>query len=190
MKINHLMNLLHVLLYLKMILMSCLLLVGRSLCSTWWHLRFVIAAFACFLIKTLATAYVVPLLWQPRQWAIAQLARSFPIIMGWGVRSWVQDSLGSNLPIKKKRQIFFVHILSSAGHCAIKFLWKVHTDHINLVTTVQVMTTFMSPPPAATFLAFHPQDNNIIAVGMEDSTIQIYNVRVDEVRHLFWYYSL
>ena len=44
------------------------------------------------------------------------------------------------------------------------------------------MTTFMSPPPAATFLAFHPQDNNIIAIGMEDSTIHIYNVRVDEVR--------
>jgi WD40 repeat protein len=44
-----------------------------------------------------------------------------------------------------------------------------------------VMTTFMPPPPAATFLAFHPQDNNIIAIGMEDSTIQIYNVRVDEV---------
>ena len=51
------------------------------------------------------------------------------------------------------------------------------------------MTTFMPPPPAATFLAFHPQDNNIIAIGMDDSTIQIYNVRVDEVRcshrHLF-----
>jgi WD40 repeat protein len=44
------------------------------------------------------------------------------------------------------------------------------------------MTTFMAPPPAATFLAFHPQDNNIIAIGMEDSTIQIYNVRVDEVK--------
>lgn len=43
------------------------------------------------------------------------------------------------------------------------------------------MTTFMVPPPAATFLAFHPQDNNIIAIGMEDSSIQIYNVRVDEV---------
>lgn len=46
---------------------------------------------------------------------------------------------------------------------------------------VQTMTTFMPPPPAATFLAFHPQDNNIIAIGMDDSTIQIYNVRVDEV---------
>ena len=49
------------------------------------------------------------------------------------------------------------------------------------LSLLQTMTTFMPPPPAATFLAFHPQDNNIIAIGMEDSTIQIYNVRVDEV---------
>ncbi|GFZ16618.1 transducin family protein [Actinidia rufa] len=48
--------------------------------------------------------------------------------------------------------------------------------------TFKVMTTFMPPPPAATFLAFHPQDNNIIAIGMEDSSIQVYNVRVDEVK--------
>ncbi|KAF8394610.1 hypothetical protein HHK36_020824 [Tetracentron sinense] len=48
--------------------------------------------------------------------------------------------------------------------------------------TFKVMTTFMPPPPVSTFLAFHPQDNNIIAIGMEDSTIHIYNVRVDEVK--------
>ncbi|PPR80534.1 hypothetical protein GOBAR_AA40176 [Gossypium barbadense] len=48
--------------------------------------------------------------------------------------------------------------------------------------TFKTMATFMPPPPAATFLAFHPQDNNIIAIGMDDSTIQIYNVRVDEVK--------
>ncbi|XP_022730861.1 topless-related protein 4-like isoform X2 [Durio zibethinus] len=48
--------------------------------------------------------------------------------------------------------------------------------------TYKTMTTFMPPPPAATFLAFHPQDNNIIAIGMDDSSIQIYNVRVDEVK--------
>ncbi|XP_024023613.1 topless-related protein 1 [Morus notabilis] len=46
----------------------------------------------------------------------------------------------------------------------------------------KTMTTFMCPPPVATFLAFHPKDNNIIAVGMDDSTINIYNVRVDEVK--------
>ncbi|KAE8699401.1 Transducin family protein / WD-40 repeat family protein isoform 5 [Hibiscus syriacus] len=48
--------------------------------------------------------------------------------------------------------------------------------------TFKTMATFMPPPPPATFLAFHPQDNNIIAIGMGDSTIQIYNVRVDEVK--------
>ncbi|GJX21335.1 topless-like protein [Tanacetum coccineum] len=47
---------------------------------------------------------------------------------------------------------------------------------------MQTRTTFMAPPPAATFLAFHPQDNNIIAIRMDDSTIQIYNVHVDEVK--------
>ena len=43
------------------------------------------------------------------------------------------------------------------------------------------MTTFMSPPPLSTFLSFHPVDNNIVAIGMNDSTIHIYNVRVNEV---------
>ncbi|KAJ9546469.1 hypothetical protein OSB04_019012 [Centaurea solstitialis] len=33
-----------------------------------------------------------------------------------------------------------------------------------------------------TFLAFYPEDNNIIAIGMNDSTIQIYSVWVDENR--------
>jgi len=42
------------------------------------------------------------------------------------------------------------------------------------------MTTFMPSLPTATFLAFH-QDNNTIAIGMDDLTIQIYNVRVDKV---------
>lgn len=79
-------------------------------------------------------------------------------------------------------------ILISAGYYAIKFLYQLYIYRINLATAVQVMATFMSPPPAATFLAFHPQDNNIIAVGMEDSSIQIYNVRVDEVRLLLCFF--
>lgn len=65
------------------------------------------------------------------------------------------------------------------------FLWFEHDDEFykldDYMNFLQVMTTFMPPPPAATFLAFHPQDNNIIAIGMEDSSIQIYNVRIDEV---------
>ncbi|KAI4310937.1 hypothetical protein MLD38_035879 [Melastoma candidum] len=48
--------------------------------------------------------------------------------------------------------------------------------------TFKVMTTFVPPPPASTFIAFHPQDNNVLAIGMEDSTIHIYSVRVEEVK--------
>lgn len=43
------------------------------------------------------------------------------------------------------------------------------------------MTMFMPPPPAATVLTFHPDNNNIIAIGMDDASVQIYNVRNDEV---------
>ncbi|KAG6499462.1 hypothetical protein ZIOFF_039250 [Zingiber officinale] len=47
--------------------------------------------------------------------------------------------------------------------------------------TFKVITTFMPTPPVATSLAFHPADNNMIAAGMEDSSILIYNIRIDEV---------
>ncbi|KAI3767855.1 hypothetical protein L2E82_18284 [Cichorium intybus] len=70
-------------------------------------------------------------------------------------------------------------ILALAAN-AVHKLWKWQRTDNN--STGKKMTTFMAPPPAATFLAFHPQDNNIIAIGMEDSFIQIYNVRVDEVK--------
>ncbi|KAJ1375967.1 WD40/YVTN repeat-like-containing domain superfamily, partial [Sesbania bispinosa] len=50
--------------------------------------------------------------------------------------------------------------------------------------TFKVMATFMPPPPSSTFLAFHLQDNNIVAIGMEDSTIHIYNVMVNEVKSI------
>ncbi|KAL2525724.1 Topless-related protein 1 [Abeliophyllum distichum] len=43
------------------------------------------------------------------------------------------------------------------------------------------MRSFMPSPPAATCIVFYPPDNNIIAIGMDDSTILIYNVRVDEM---------
>ncbi|CAK7353790.1 unnamed protein product [Dovyalis caffra] len=43
------------------------------------------------------------------------------------------------------------------------------------------MLSIMQPPPAATCIAFLPQDNNILAIGREDSTILIYNVRSAKV---------
>ncbi|KAK6237013.1 hypothetical protein SCA6_012350 [Theobroma cacao] len=49
------------------------------------------------------------------------------------------------------------------------------------MTTSKTMTTFLAPPPVATCFTFHPQDNNIAAIGMDDSTIHIYNVRLSQV---------
>ncbi|CAN6583703.1 unnamed protein product [Malus baccata var. baccata] len=66
------------------------------------------------------------------------------------------------------------------GSSAIHQLWRwSQDDHSSRAKT---MTTFMSPPPVATSLAFHPEDNNVIAVGMDDSTVHIYNVRINEVK--------
>ncbi|TQD73855.1 hypothetical protein C1H46_040605 [Malus baccata] len=69
------------------------------------------------------------------------------------------------------------------GSSAIHQLWRwSQDDHSSRAKT---MTTFMSPPPVATSLAFHPEDNNVIAVGMDDSTVHIYNVRINEVKIKF-----
>ena len=53
------------------------------------------------------------------------------------------------------------------------------------VGKLQKLKAFMPPPPAATCIAFYPQDNNIIAIGIDDSSILIYHVRTDEVSYLF-----
>ncbi|XP_057969141.1 topless-related protein 4-like isoform X2 [Malania oleifera] len=49
------------------------------------------------------------------------------------------------------------------------------------MTTFKKITTFLPPPPAATYIAFHPLDNNFIAIGMEDASIRIYNVPADKL---------
>lgn len=125
-----------VLLCLRMTHMSCLLLVERFLCSTWWHSTFIIS-----LLHNLCDLFYF--------------------------------LLDSNCLFDITRK----SVGSYGTSC--RFLWY---EFLN--TALNLMTTFMPPPPAANFLAFHPQDNNIIAIGMEDSSIQIYNVRVDEVMML------
>ncbi|XP_054793941.1 protein TOPLESS-like isoform X1 [Prosopis cineraria] len=45
----------------------------------------------------------------------------------------------------------------------------------------KTMTTFMSPPPMATSISFCPRDNNVLAVGFDDSSIFIYNVRTSKI---------
>ncbi|XP_050896460.1 topless-related protein 2 [Lathyrus oleraceus] len=50
----------------------------------------------------------------------------------------------------------------------------------NLIS-FRVMTSFMQPPPAATFLAFNPEDNNTVLIEREDSEIHIFNIRYHEL---------
>jgi len=49
------------------------------------------------------------------------------------------------------------------------------------VQYIQTLTTIMPPPPMATCLTFYPRDNNILAVGMDDLSILIYNVCTNKV---------
>ncbi|KAJ9163078.1 hypothetical protein P3X46_022790 [Hevea brasiliensis] len=105
-----------------------------------------------------ATASVVPQLWQP----------SSGILMTNDMSDTNPEDAVPCFALSKNDS----YVMSASGGKISLF---------NMMT-FKTMTTFMAPPPAATFLAFHPQDNNIIAIGMEDSSIQIYNVRVDEVK--------
>ncbi|KAM7508215.1 hypothetical protein LguiA_018668 [Lonicera macranthoides] len=105
-----------------------------------------------------ATANVVPQLWQPAS----------GILMTNDISDSSSEDAVPCFALSKNDS----YVLSASGGKISLF---------NMMT-FKTMTTFMPPPPAATFLAFHPQDNNVIAIGMEDSSIQIYNVRVDEVK--------
>ncbi|PSS13871.1 Topless-related protein [Actinidia chinensis var. chinensis] len=105
-----------------------------------------------------ATASVAPQLWQP----------SSGILMTNDIGDTNPEDAVPCFALSKNDS----YVLSASGGKISLF---------NMMT-FKTMTTFMPPPPAATFLAFHPQDNNIIAIGMDDSSIQIYNVRVDEVK--------
>ncbi|KAJ3677253.1 hypothetical protein LUZ60_002977 [Juncus effusus] len=105
-----------------------------------------------------ATAAVTPQLWQPPS----------GILMTNDITDTSPEEAVPSFALSKNDS----YVMSASGGKISLF---------NMMT-FKTMTTFMPPPPAATFLAFHPQDNNIIAIGMDDSTIQIYNVRVDEVK--------
>ncbi|KAK7352684.1 hypothetical protein VNO80_18112 [Phaseolus coccineus] len=58
------------------------------------------------------------------------------------------------------------------------FLMSTSGGPISLFSMVsfKTLTTIMAPPPRATCLTFYPRDNNILAVGMDDLSIIIYNV--------------
>lgn len=49
-----------------------------------------------------------------------------------------------------------------------------------IIGEFQAVTISMPPPPAS-FLAFYPQDNNIVAIGMQNSEIHIYYNKEEKV---------
>ncbi|XP_061376425.1 topless-related protein 1-like [Gastrolobium bilobum] len=50
------------------------------------------------------------------------------------------------------------------------------------INTFKTIETIMPPPPMVTCLALYPQDNNVLAVGMDNSSILIYHVVNHEVQ--------
>ncbi|XP_058205815.1 uncharacterized protein LOC131319541 isoform X4 [Rhododendron vialii] len=107
------------------------------------------------------TTSVLPQLWEPPPWGSAM----------------TNDVTGVNLEeavpcVALSKDYSTRYIISACG------------GKVSLYNSIQcrVERTFMPPPPASTFLAFYPQDNNIIAIGMEDFTIRIYNHQKDEVK--------
>ncbi|KAK3436776.1 hypothetical protein EUGRSUZ_C01437 [Eucalyptus grandis] len=105
-----------------------------------------------------ATTGVVPRLWQP----------SSGILMTNDTNGTDPQDAVPSFAVSKNDS----YLISASGGLISLF---------NMMT-FKTMTTFMPQPPPTTFLAFYPQDNNIIAIGMEDSSIHIYNVRVDEFK--------
>ncbi|KAL4388332.1 hypothetical protein GQ457_09G024040 [Hibiscus cannabinus] len=104
-----------------------------------------------------ATASIIPQLWQPKT--------------GLLMTNDVPDNSEDAVPC----------ITLSKNDCYVISACGGKVSLFNLMT-FKVLSTFMPPPPASTFFAFHPLDNNIIAIGMEDSVIHIYNVRMNEVK--------
>ncbi|KAL6659345.1 hypothetical protein ACP70R_003385 [Stipagrostis hirtigluma subsp. patula] len=82
----------------------------------------------------------------------------------------------SNACIAMSKNEYYV-MSASGGKVS---LCNMMTFKIRYVGCSQVFSTFMMPPPAVTSIAFHPQDDNTIAFGMEDSTIQIYNLIIGQ----------
>ncbi|CAH1427298.1 unnamed protein product [Lactuca virosa] len=105
-----------------------------------------------------STASIVPQLWQPTHGAL------------------MSNDVNESKPAEESAACIALskndsYVMSASGGKVSLF---------NMMT-FKVMATFMGPPPTATYLAFHPQDNDIAAIGREDSIIQIYNARLDEV---------
>ncbi|KAJ1407793.1 WD40/YVTN repeat-like-containing domain superfamily [Sesbania bispinosa] len=103
-----------------------------------------------------ATTQVCPQLWQPRT----------------GLKCMSNDTSSPNCgdPVAcfsiSKNDSYLVS--TSGGMISLFSTW-----------TFETLATVMPPPPMVTCLAFYPQDNNIVVVGMDDSSILIYHFRTE-----------
>ncbi|KAK7264670.1 hypothetical protein RJT34_32280 [Clitoria ternatea] len=97
-------------------------------------------------------------------------------------RHWLPNSghrMNNDVPENSEEAVPCIAISKNDSYVMSSYGGKVSLFNM---TNFKMMITFMPPPPSSTFLAFHPRDNNIIAIGMEDATIHFYNVKTDEVK--------
>ncbi|KAJ8534956.1 hypothetical protein K7X08_016684 [Anisodus acutangulus] len=104
-----------------------------------------------------ATTKCTPRLWQPRSGVL--LTNSMP-----------SSDAGAVSPCVALTKNDAYAISASGGAVSI---FNMHT--------FKKIKSMMPPTPTATCIACHPSDNNVIVVGMDDSTIIVYNVRLDVV---------
>ncbi|XP_029126737.1 topless-related protein 1 [Cajanus cajan] len=106
-----------------------------------------------------ATAQVSPHIWQSRT-GLQLMSNKLP--------SSYNEDIVSSFSLSKNDS----YLMSTSGGPISLF---------NMVT-FKTVTTIMPPPPMVTCLSFYPHDNNILAVGMDDSSIIIYYVRTNKIK--------
>ncbi|XP_027774678.1 topless-related protein 1-like isoform X4 [Solanum pennellii] len=103
------------------------------------------------------TPKCTPQLWQPRSGVVPE-------------NSLLSSDAGAVSPCIALTNNGFYALSASGGAVSI--------FNINLY---KIMKSITPPTPAATCIACHPTNNNVIAVGMDDLTIIVYSVRTEEL---------
>ncbi|XP_022635962.1 topless-related protein 1-like, partial [Vigna radiata var. radiata] len=105
-----------------------------------------------------ATAQISPYIWQPRS--------DFQLMSNKLASSYSGDPI-SSFSLSKND----LYLMSTSGG-PISFF---------NIFSFKSLATIMPPPPMATCLTFYPRDNNILAIGMDDFSIIIYNASTNKI---------
>jgi hypothetical protein len=118
-----------------------------------------------------------------RVWRLEQASEIMPASDQWVLMTSPGDDIVNDLPFHQRGVVSFEgtfqvsrndsYILSTSGGS---------TSLFNLVS-FQRITSFYKPPPAAVSLGFHPRDNNLIALGLEDGFVALYNAKIESTVH-------